>query len=80
MLTRITGQKIPCVKIHVYQIIKNRRPGPYNPLRHADNRKYFSLSDAKSRGSTHVLLADRSGKNLGDVLAERKVTLFRLMN
>ena len=42
MLTRITGRKIPCVYIHVYQIIKNRGPGPYNSLRHADNTKYFS--------------------------------------
>ena len=55
MLTRITGQKIPCVKIHVYQIIKNRRPGPYNPLRHADNRKYFSgLSLTQNRGEAHM--------------------------
>ena len=30
--------------IHVYQIIKNRGPGPYNSLRHADNIKYFRVS------------------------------------
>ena len=42
ILTRITDWKIPCVYIHVYQIIKNRGPGPYNSLRHADNRKYFA--------------------------------------
>ena len=29
------------VHIHVYQIIKNWGPGPYDSLRHADNRKYF---------------------------------------
>ena len=38
--TRITDRKIPCV--YVYHIIKNRGPGPYNYLRHADNRKYIS--------------------------------------
>ena len=42
MLTRITCQKILCVYINVYQIIKNRGPGPYNSLLHADNRKHFS--------------------------------------
>ena len=54
------------MSIHVHEIKKNRGPGPYNSLRHADNRKYFfrSLSNAKSRGSAHVLLGGRSGKNL----------------
>ena len=33
--------KIPCVYIHVYQIVKSRGPGPYNLLRHADNRNIF---------------------------------------
>ena len=28
MLTRITDQKIPCLYNHVFQIIKNREPGP----------------------------------------------------
>ena len=42
MLTRITDRKIPCVYIHVYRITKNWGPGPYNSLRHADNRRYFS--------------------------------------
>ena len=63
MLTRITDRKIPCVYIHVYQIIKNWGPGPYNSLRHADNRKYFSgLSHAKSKGSAYVLLGEGTGK------------------
>ena len=26
----------------MYQIIKNQGPGPYNSLRHVDDRKYFS--------------------------------------
>ena len=41
-MTRITDRKVLFVCIHVYQIVKNRGPGPYNSLRHADNRKYFS--------------------------------------
>ena len=50
---------------YVYQIIKDGRPGLYNSLRHADNRKYFlGLSHAKSKGSTHDLLGEGRGKNL----------------
>ena len=41
VLTRITDQKIPCAYIHVYQIIKNQGPGPYNFVCHTDSRKYF---------------------------------------
>ena len=49
--------------IHVYQIIKNQGPGPYNSLHHANNRKYFSgLSNTKSMGSTQVSLGKGSGK------------------
>ena len=48
--------------IHVYQIIKNRGPGPYNSLRHADNIKYFSLSNTKSMESAHVSFGEGSGK------------------
>ena len=44
LLTRITDRKIPSLYPHVYHVIKNRGPGPYNSLRHADNRKYFSLT------------------------------------
>ena len=40
--TRITDQKILCVYIYVYHLTKNWGPGPYNSLRHTDNRKYFS--------------------------------------
>ena len=49
---------------HVYQIIKNWGPHPYNSLHHTDNKKYFfrSLSNAKSKGSAHVLLAKKEGK------------------
>ena len=42
VLTKITGRKILCEYIHVYQIIKTPGLGPYNSLLHADNRKYFS--------------------------------------
>ena len=42
ILTRILDWKIPCVYIPVYHMIKNRGPGLYNSLSHADNRKYFS--------------------------------------
>ena len=63
MLTRITDRKIPCVYIHVYRITKKLGPGPCNSLRHVDNRRYFSgLSNAKSKGSAHVLLGEGSGK------------------
>ena len=63
MLTRITDQKILWVYIYVYQTTKNWGPGLYNSLRHADNRRYFSgLSNAKLKGSAHVLLGEGSGK------------------
>ena len=63
MLTRITDRKIPCVYIHVYQITKNRGHGPYNSLRHADKRRYFSgLSLPRNRWKAHVLLGEGSGK------------------
>ena len=63
---------IPCVYIHAYQIIKDQGPGPNNSLCHADNRKYFSgLSNAKSKGSVHVLLDKESGKNLGMFLLRK---------
>ena len=74
MLTKITDRKIPCVYIYVYQIIKNRGPGPYNSLRHANNRKNFfgSLSNTKSKGSAHVLLGEGSGKNLETFLLRKR--------
>ena len=64
MLTRITDWKIPCVYIHVYQIIKNWEPGLYNSLHHADNKKYFSgLSPTQNRREAHMFyLAREVGK------------------
>ena len=55
---------IQCVYIHVYQIIKNWGPGPYNSVRHANNRKYFSgLSLTRNRGEAHMFyLARKVGK------------------
>ena len=65
ILTRITNRRIPFVRSCLSDIIKNRRPGPYNSLRHADNRKYFpSLSNTKSKGNPHVSLGQGSGKDL----------------
>ena len=59
--------------IHFYQIIKNRGLGPYNFLRHADNRKYFyGLSIVKSKGSAHVLLGEGSGKHLEMFLLSKR--------
>ena len=57
MLTRITDQKILCIYIHVYQITKNWGPGLCNYQCHTDN-----ISNAKSKGSTHVLLGKGSGE------------------
>ena len=55
ILTRITDQEIPYVYIHVYQIIKNTGPGPYNSLRHTNNRKYFlGLPLMQNRGKTYM--------------------------
>ena len=64
ILTRITDRKIQCVYIHVYQIVKNRGPGPYNSLRQADHTKYFSgLSLTRNRREAHMLyLAKEMGK------------------
>ena len=81
ILTRITDRKIPCVYIHVYHIIKYWEPGPYNSLRHADNRKYFSgLSVMQNRKEAHVLLGDGREKNLETFLLRKRVTLSCLMN
>ena len=74
-LTRITDRKIPCVYIHVYQT-KNWGPGPYNSLRHADNRRYFSgLSLTRNRREAHMFYLVRKVGKFGHVLAEKKMTL-----
>ena len=62
--------------INVYQIVKNRGPGPYNSLRHADNRKYFSdLSLMRSLREAHMFYLAKEVGKFGDVPAEEKVTL-----
>ena len=61
--------------------MKNRRPGLYNSLRHADNRKYFlGRSLTQNRGDEHIIYMVREVGKFGDVLAEKKVTLSWLMN
>ena len=81
ILTRITDRKIPFVYIHVFQIVKNRGPGPYNLQRHAGNRKYFSgLSLMEVEGKRTCFTWRRKWEKFGDVPAEEKVTLSRLMN
>ena len=81
MLTRITDQKIPCVYINVYQITKNWGPGPYNPLCHADNRRYFGgLSLSGNQREVHMFYLVREVGKCGHFLAEKKVTLYWLMN
>ena len=62
MLTRTADQKILCVFIHVYQITKNRGPGPYNSLCHTDYRRYFLGLSLTQNRSTHILLDEGSGK------------------
>ena len=64
LLTRITDRKIPSVYTHVYHVIKNRGPGPYNSLRHAGNRKYFlGLCLTRNRRKADMLyLAREVGK------------------
>ena len=76
MLARITKREIPCVYIHVYQITKNRGPGPYNSLCPADNRRYFSsLSLTRNRREAHMFYLAREVAKFGHGLAEKKVTL-----
>ena len=42
-------------------MIKNRGPGPYNSLRHADNRKYFSgLSLMRNQREDHMFYLARN--------------------
>ena len=64
------------VYIQVYHIRKNRGPGPYNSLRHANNRRYFSgLSLTRNRREAHVSLGEESGKNL-EIFLLRKRYLY----
>ena len=76
MLTRITDQKILCVYIHVYRITKNWGTGPFNPLCHADNRRYFSgLSLTRNWREVHMFYLAREVGKFGHGLAEKEVTL-----
>ena len=64
ILIKITNRKIPYVYTHDYHVIKNRGPGPYSSLSHADNRKYFSgVSLTRNRREAHMFyLAREVGK------------------
>ena len=76
MLTRITDQKILCVYIRAYRITKNRGPGPYNSLCHADNRIYFSgLSLVLNQSEAHMFYLAREVGKFGHLLAEKNITL-----
>ena len=81
MLTRITDRKIPYVYyIHIYRITKNWVPGPYNSLRHVDNRRYFSgLSLTRNRMKAHMFYLAREVGKFGHVLAEKKSN-FTMIN
>ena len=49
--------------------MKNQGPGPYNSLRHADNRKYFpGLSLTQSQREAHMFYLAREVGKTGDVL------------
>ena len=76
MMTRIAGQTIPSVYIHVYQIIKNWGTDLYNSLCHADNRRYFSgLSLKLNWREAHMFYLAREVGKFGNVLTQKKVTL-----
>ena len=73
-MTRITDQKILCVYIHVYQIIKSEDLArTILCIMLIIENIFGSLSNVKSRGSAYILRG--KWKKFGDVLAERKVTL-----
>ena len=60
---------------------KNRGPGPYNYLCHADNRKYISgLSLTQNWRKAHMFYWWGKWEIFWDVLAEKKVTLSWLLN
>ena len=72
-MTRFTDQKVQCVYIHVCQIIRNQGPGPFNLLRHAESRKYFSsLSLMQNQREAQVLLGEGSGKKMLMFLLKKK--------
>ena len=76
MLTWIIDRKIPCEYIHAYRITKNWGPGPYNSLRHADNRRYFSgLSLMQNWSEAHMFYLMKEVGKFGHVFAAKKVTL-----
>ena len=54
---------------------KNRGPGPYNSLRHADNRKYFSGLSRDIEGKRICFSWRGKWEKFGDILAEKKETL-----
>ena len=60
----------------LYSCLSNNeksRTGPYNSLRHTDNRKNFSgLSNAKLKESAHALLGEGSWKNLEMFLLRKR--------
>ena len=73
MLTRIRDRKILCVYIHVYRITKNWGPGPYNSLRHADNKRYFSgLSLTRNEGKRTCLTWRGKWENLSRFLLRKR--------
>ena len=62
-------------------MIKNRGPGPYNYLRHVDNRKYISgLSLTRNRKAALMFYWRGKWEKFVDNVAEKKVTLSCLMN
>ena len=62
--------------IHVYQIIENRGQGPFNSLRHTDNRNYFlDLSIRWNWREAHMVHLVKEVGKFGDALTEKKVTL-----
>ena len=63
--------------IHLYEIIKNRGPGPYNSLRHADNGKCFSGLSVTQNPKKNARFTWRGKwEKLGVVLADKKVTIL----
>ena len=68
ILTRITDQKIWCVYIHVYKIIKNWGPGLYNSIHHT----IFWVSLIENRREVHMFYLAREVGKFGHVFAEKR--------